>query len=388
VKLDPTGPGRYAFTVDTSALTPGRHRLSVRAIDAQNRPWFGTVEMPIVGKSPAVRVFDAGTALQAPAAVDARAVYAGGWDGKFYAVDRATMLLRWSFQTGSAIIGQAGTDDDAVYFGSTDQNIYALDKKSGRPIWKFPTNGPIQSHVRVAEGTVFVGSGDHNLYAIDAKTGKERWRYTMPMHLQARPAVANGMVYVGAWDNTFYALDARTGELKWTHKTTGPNLMYSPAISSPAVVGENVVITYPVPKDQPDAPQVLCLNGRTGETVWGYRPPESTSSDSSPTSDGKNVYLATISGQVYALDAATGKLAWTSPLEGTVGDGSAVAHAGQVICNTLYGVVEGHDAATGRKLWSYKTGGGFQFSRPAVDGKEVYQTSFDGTLTAITIPAK
>jgi outer membrane protein assembly factor BamB len=264
--------------------------------------------------------------------------------------------------------------------------VYALDKATGRLLWKFATKGPIQAHARLADGAVFVGSGDHKLYALDAKTGRQRWAFAMPMHEQARPAVADGMVYFGAWDNTFYALDAETGAVKWTHKTTGPNLMYSPAISSPCAMDGKVIFTYPVPGDQPDAPQVLCVDGKTGANLWGYRPPESTSSDSSPTSDGTNVYLCTIKGEAYALDLATGRRVWTSPLEGGVNDGSAVVHDGQVICNTLLGGVEGHDAKTGVRLWSWKTGDGFEFSWPTVAGDTAYQTSFDGTLSAIRLP--
>ena len=91
-------------------------------------------------------------------------------------------------------------------------------------------------------------------------------------------------------------------------------------------------------------------------------------------------------GEVYALDLETGRRVWVSRLGGIVHDGSPVYHDGQVISNTFYGGVEAHDAATGKKLWSYKTGDGFMFSWPAAAGDAVYQTSFDGTLTAITLP--
>lgn len=383
VKLDATGPGRYAFTVATDGLIPGRHRLGVRAMDAEGRPWFGATPLVIPGEAVTARVFNAGTVLQAPAAVDDRSVYAGGWDGVFYAVDRRTMRPRWTFQTGGPVIGLADTDARAVFFGSTDGTIHALDRNTGHTLWKVKTGGPIQAHTRVADGTVFVASGDHNFYALDAETGAVRWKRAFGMHAQARPAVANGMVYIGAWDNTFYALDEKTGAVKWTRKTTGPNLMYSPAISSPCAVDGKVILTYPVPRDEPDAPQVVCVDGKTGETLWGARAADSTFSDSSPVSDGKNVYLCSIKGELHALDLKTGKPVWTAPMLGIVNDGGPALMDGAVVCNTLLGDVEAHDAGTGKRLWAWKTGEGFQFARPAVADGVVYQTSFDGTLTAL-----
>jgi outer membrane protein assembly factor BamB/predicted phosphodiesterase len=276
-RIDPTGKGRYAFSVDTNKLSPGRHTLSVRAVDAQGGVWVHTEDLPTVGTSPVTRVFDAGTALQGPGAADDGAVYVGGWDGTLYAVERATMKPRWKFKTGGAVIGRPDVDSSAVYFGSTDENVYAVDKETGKQLWKFETKGPIQGHSLVADGAVFVGSGDRNFYAIDAKTGKERWSYTMGMHTQSRAAFGDGTVYLGAWDNTFYALDARTGALKWK-KPVGTMIFFSPAVSSPCLVDGKVITTEAVVGTDETTPQVLCMDAKTGEQVWGYRLPKGSSS--------------------------------------------------------------------------------------------------------------
>jgi outer membrane protein assembly factor BamB len=164
-------------------------------------------------------------------------------------------------------------------------------------------------------------------------------------------------------------------------------IFFSPAVSSPCLVDGKVITTEAVVGTDETTPQVLCMDAKTGEQVWGYRLPKGSSSYSSPTSDGKNVFLCTLDGELYALDLATGKRVWTSQMDEIAYDCSPVYHDGQVICNTLMGSVEGHDAATGKKLWSYKTGGGLTFAWPTVAGNAVYQPSFDGTLTEITIPS-
>jgi outer membrane protein assembly factor BamB len=378
---------RYPFSINTKDLSPGKHTLSVRAVDREGRVWVHTEDLPTLSTSPKARVFNADTALQGPSVADDSAVFVGGWDGKLYAIDRKTMAPRWTFKTGGAVIGRPDVDDAAVYFGSTDESVYAVSKKNGKQLWKFATKGPIQGHSLVTDGAVFVGSGDHNLYAIDAATGKERWRYAMDMHAQARPAYGDGTIYVGAWDNTFYALDARTGALKWK-KAIGPSIFFSPAVSSPCLVDGKIITTAAVVPRDTESPHVLCLDAKTGETVWGYRLPAGSSAYASPTSDGKSVFLSTLDGELYALDLATGKRLWSSQMGEIAYDCSPVFHDGQVICNTLMGSVEGHDAATGEKLWSYKTGGGLTFAWPTVIGNDVYQPSFDGTLTEISINEK
>lgn len=375
-------PGRYAFNVNTGKLAPGRHTLGLRAVDTDGGVWITSVDLPRAGS---VRAFQAGTALQGPSAVDDANVYVGGWDGVLYAVNRATMKPRWKFQTGGAIIGRPDVDAAAVYFGSTDENIYAVRKDTGKVIWKAKTGGPIQAHARVSGDTVYAASGDHNLYALDAKTGKVRWAYKMGLHAQARPIVANGMVYLGAWDGKFHAVDARTGKARWTYDAA-KLIFFSPAVSSPLLVDGKIITTMSVAPSDTEGPQVACLDALTGEKIWGYRLPAGSSAYATPTSDGKKVFLATLSGDLYALDLADGKRLWESKMGEIAYDCSPTYHNGQVICNTLLGSVEGHDAETGERLWAYKTGTGFTFAWPTIAGDTVYQPSMDGTLTAIPIP--
>jgi outer membrane protein assembly factor BamB len=374
--------GKFHASIPLAGLAQGRHTFALRAVDATGGTWISSV--PLIVDGPIVaRAFDADTALQGPAAVDDTTAYTGGWDGTLYAVDRATMQPRWKFATGGAIVGRPDVDANAVYVGSTDQSIYALDKTTGAQVWKFPTAGPIQGHLLAADGTVYAASGDHKLYALDAADGHQRWAHTMALHAQARPAYGDGAVYVGAWDQTFYAIEADTGALRWK-KPIGSILNYSPAVTSPCFVGDRVVLTAAQPAG---APNVLCLDARTGATLWSQRIANGASPYGSPTTDGRRVYCAALDGSIWALSAEDGTVLWTATMPDIVYDGSPVAVAnGEVICNSLYGGVEARSASTGRLLWDYKTGAGLLFSWPTIAGDTVYQTSFDGTLTAITIP--
>lgn len=385
-KADALGSDSYRvmlFSYKVGNVSPGRHTLAVRAVDADGGTWIKTIDLPALGK-PAPS-FDAGTALQGPCVTDANSVYFGGWDGVLYAVDKSTLKKAWGFQTKGAIIGRPDVDGKAVYFGSTDQNIYAVDKVTGRQLWKVPTGGPIQAHTLVADGTVYVGSGDHSLYALDAKTGKQRWKFQMGLHTQSLPAIADGILYCGAWDNYFYALDAKTGDLKWKKKI-GNQIFFAPAVNSPCVVDGKVITCASKPAADKTNPNVYCLDAKTGDTIWGFTPEAGACSYASPTSDGQKVYLSTLEGELHALNLKDGSVSWRAKMDEIAYDCRPTVANGQVICNTLLGSVEAFSAANGAKLWNYKTGAGLTFAWPEVSGDTVYEPSFDGTLTAIHIP--
>jgi len=103
-----------------------------------------------------------------------------------------------------------------------------------------------------------------------------------------------------------------------------------------------------------------------------------------PAVAGGTIYIGSDNGQVYALDAATGKARWTHSTGGPRGfslSRPAVAE-GVVVVGSEDGTVYALDAATGSARWSYPTAGS-GFSNAAVAGGSVYIGSEDGTVYAL-----
>lgn len=164
---------------------------------------------------------------------------------------------------------------------------------------------------------------------------KLKWAFTFAKVPYSRdgsqPAVVDGVLYVGAPDAKFYALDARTGATRWVFDLT-------------TVVG---------PVDDSHTDLV-----RDGAAVAGGR-----------------VYFGDSRGRVYALDARTGRLDWStvvdddpsalmtgSPLVqgGRVYVGVSSSEAGwamnpQYPCCHHRGSVVALDAGTGAVAWRYYT---------------------------------
>jgi polyvinyl alcohol dehydrogenase (cytochrome) len=206
---------------------------------------------------------------------------------------------------------------------------------------------------------------------------KLKWAYTYaPVPNAAhgsQPAIVDGVLYVGAPDAKFLALDAKTGATKWAFD-----------LSTVVKAASNDV--------------------RDGASVVGNR-----------------VYFGDSTGRIYALDKATGTLVWAksindnptsvltgSPLvfDGKVYIGESTTEGGMprdpnYACCTHRGQVVALDAGTGAVAWRYYTmpaakqvgtwpsgaakfapSGGSVWSTPVVDAQT--RTIFVGTGNSMT----
>jgi outer membrane protein assembly factor BamB len=126
---------------------------------------------------------------------------------------------------------------------------------------------------------------------------------------------------------------------------------------------------------------------------------------SSPAVTGGVVYFGSADGNLYAVDAATGKLDWKFDAHGRVNSSPAVVD-GAVYVVSLDGNLYAVDAATGKQRWAFATEGEHRFTRagnlgafpptevvpdpwdfflssPAVAGGTVYFGSGDGHVYAV-----
>ena len=148
-------------------------------------------------------------------------VYAGGIDGKLYALKASNGAYLWTAVTGGPIRSAAAVANGVVYVESEDGNLYAFNaggcgNNTCSPIWKAST-GPLTipppsafdpdflSSPMVANGVVYVGSGDSKLYAFDTVTGNQLFVFQTGGPIRSSPVVVNGAVYIGSYDGKLYA---------------------------------------------------------------------------------------------------------------------------------------------------------------------------------------
>ncbi len=306
--------------------------------------------------------FRTGGKVVSSPAVAGGVLFVGSSDHFLYALNTADGSQRWKFKTGGAVTSSPAIDGGLVYFGSRDGQFYAVDTTNGELRWKFATLGERRftapgihgmqprtetmpdpydvflSSPVISGGVVYFGSGDNNVYALDAKNGAVKWTYKTGDVVHASPAVANGTVYIGSWDRNLYALDAATGALKWRFETGDDREIYNQiGIASSAAVMDGTVF-------------VGCRDG-----------------------------------QFYAVDAATGTLKWKHDNNKGWTIASPSVQAGRVYFPTSDGTkFWALDAATGKPAFSVENKV-ISFSSPAITGTIAFFGSSDGLLNAVDL---
>ncbi len=115
---------------------------------------------------------------------------------------------------------------------------------------------------------------------------------------------------------------------------------------------------------------------------WAYQTGDAVIS--SPAVAGDVVYVGSVDGNVYALDAVSGAKKWAYRTGNNVRSSPAVV-GGVVYIGSVDGNVYAFDAASGAKKWTYQTKGPVG-SSPAVAGGVVYVGSFSKNIYAFHLP--
>lgn len=128
--------------------------------------------------------------------------------------------------------------------------------------------------------------------------------------------------------------------------------------------------------------QLLALDLATGARRWGYGAGTEIG-ESSPCVAGGLVYVGDLKGVVHAVSAADGKAAWTFKTEAQV-KASPVVAEGKVLVGSYDQHVYALDARTGKRAWAVETEGQVH-ATAAVDGGVAYVTGCDALLRALRI---
>lgn len=283
--------------------------------------------------------------------------------------------LSWKYQTGSEVLASLvlGTDG-TIYVGSVDGNFHAI-SPSGVKKWSYTTDGEIYATAAVDyNNVIYVGSEDGFLYAI-SKGGTLLWRYGASGGISSSPVInpQDGSLYFGTEDAKLYALET-TGSLKWS-SSLDEEIWASPAISN------NVLYIATL------GGIVYALDASSGAKKWSY----DTQQDSitgSPVIDenSKTLFVGTESGIMYALNTNDGTVKWTYTTGAEIMSTPAIDT--ETDSNALYlGAGDGNlyalDISTGKLKWKYKTEGAI-FSSPAIDKNGIiYFGSSDSRIYSI-----
>jgi polyvinyl alcohol dehydrogenase (cytochrome) len=335
------------------------------------------------------------------------AILVGNHNGSVYALDRETGCVRWAYpaqaevRTGVVVSPWRAGDASArplAYFGDVKGNVYAVNLLDGTLAWKVHADthpaAIITGTPTLYEGTLYVPVSSTeeafatspgyaccnfrgSLVAYEARRGTEKWRTWLVdpaatigtskdgpdklgpsgVAVWNSPSIdaARGQLYLATGDNytepgtalsdSIVALDLATGRIRWHYQALANDTWNVACVTKTSA-------SCP-PNDSPD------FDFGAGTVLAKGK-------------DGKQYVLAgQKSGWVYALDPATGSLAWKTRVgRGSPGGGIHFGMAADngmlfvpVVDNYFYGPsdfpaapgLHALDIATGRIMWNYQS---------------------------------
>ena len=284
---------------------------------------------------------------------------------------------------------QAMFRGDAAHHGASTE---AAPREFHRVKWTFTTGARVVSSPVWRDGTLYFGSDDGNVYAVDAATGRQRWMARTDGAVASTPALDGDRLLALSYDGRLYALDARTGEVLWKFATAGERRfearglhgmqprtqtfadMYDVFLSSPLVVGGKVYF------GSGDG-HVYAVDAATGALAWKFATGDVV--HASPAYADGLVVVGSWDGRLYALDAQTGAQRWAfqGGVDPLIHNQQGFQSSAAIVHGVVYvGCRDAHlyaiDLHSGTEKWNVDTAGSWVVGSPAVtDGRVYFATS-------------
>jgi outer membrane protein assembly factor BamB len=272
----------------------------------------------------------------------------------------------------------------------------------GLTVWSSPALG-----VSRDAPFIVVGNYDHTLYSLDASTGELRWRFTTGGPIYSAPVLfqdeTHDMVVAASNDRIVYAMDAASGRQIWVHAvedfrpTLGGARLAAPCVGGVGSKDDAVFVPYWIwDRSLANSTQrscVVALSIEDGHPLWrtDLGDNELTAAVFARIGTRGFLFLGSSSGNLYALDASTGKVAWKRAELDCVRSPPAFfasSDGAMLVTGSKFGTVRGLSATTGAERWQFRTGDRITGS-PAVSGSgspRAFIGSYDRKLYAIALP--
>jgi outer membrane protein assembly factor BamB len=292
-----------------------------------------------------------------------------------------------------------------VYFASGGGLVIARDLTNGKVQWATPIGSTPNSASTDIRGSNFVLSNGVIVTAVqfhttglDAATGRELWRYEAPLDTidkvsprpgfveKARIAADDNTVFVPAWGATVSAVDLKTGQARWVWRVDS-TLPFRSGSMGVKLSGDTLFATVWHSLNQSGTiaeAWLLALNKLDGRELWHMVLPRESSGtvvQVAPAVWGNLVFVTLGSGDLFAVDRTTQKVAWHIPTQlPSSGFGFAVITGPEVFGDVVYAngsdvKLHAYRASDGTQLWESDAG---QFDNDLlITDKFVYAS--DGT---------
>lgn len=210
-----------------------------------------------------------------------------------------------------------------------------------------------------------------------------RWNVNAGSLVELPPVIGDGRVVAGTNHGLAIAIDLRSGAIDWRQQVGGA-IAASPALTglpgTPSAGQPRLDLFATITGD------LLALDPATGQKVWSLS--LGSSIETSPLVLGDGVYVGTRLGRVVRVSLATHQAVWSDTVAGSVK--GAIAESGEtVVVGDYGGHVSALSQATGRVVWRTTSPGklfhgpGRFYAGPAVAYGRVYIGNVNGRILGL-----
>ena len=247
-------------------------------------------------------------------------------------------------------------------------------------------NLPLTAQPIIVGKSVFTLDTDANLTAFSTDDGKRRWNIDVRDKEEKDPvisggiAAADGLLYVTAGYDEMLCVDAQKGDIKWRVKLS------SPSRAAPTIINGRVFVTTL-------SNNLLAFDAANGTVLWEFAGLGQTTGlvgAASPAATTDMIVPAFSSGEIYALRAGNGSVAWSDNLANSLRLGGMTALSdirGLPVIdeNVVYAISFGGkmaaiDMTSGARIWHKDISGA---KTPWVAGNRVFVISSEGQIVSL-----
>jgi len=292
-------------------------------------------------------------------------LYIGSYDHNLYALEAENGKFIWKYAANGGIVSKPAIHDNKLYFGSTDQYVHAISCRGGKKVWVQSTEGAIYSSPTIAEGHLFIGSDDEHLHVLNILAGREAWSVNLGSRVRSSPIVAADSVFIGSENGEIQCYDF-SGNIRW--RTAAKRAV----TASPHFYDHVIYIT--------SLDGILyAIDAKSGWVIWRYR--MESGSISTPTTNENHIYVGSTDNSLYCINIKSANKVWSFATDNQV-NSSPVFYKGAVYFCNVDGLVYSLHSGSGRLRWKYQTDGSITGS-PIIVNDILYIGATDNKVYAL-----
>ncbi len=204
-----------------------------------------------------------------------------------------------------------------IYVFDAKSHVSAWRASDGERIWRYnltpdgEERGALGGGLAYGGGTLFVTTGYGEVHALEPENGATIWVAQIGVPMRGAPTYDRGKLYALSYDNRLHAINVADGSVQWKHVGIAEN---AGLIGTASVASQGTLLVVPY-----SSGEIFALRAANGQVAWsdsltrvGRLSALSQLGDinGSPVIDRGRVYAVSHAGRMVAIDLRTGERIW------------------------------------------------------------------------------